>query len=67
MVTKESHELLQRELKATKEAFENYKKENNKKLLELMKEIDEERKLGVQSNVEIARIRKLAEEQWVGK
>lgn len=39
MVTKESHELLQRELKATKEAFENYKKENNKKLLELMKEV----------------------------
>ena len=39
MVTKESYELLQRELRASKEALDSYKKESNKKMLDLMKEV----------------------------
>lgn len=39
MVTRESYELLQREVKATKDTLENYKKDSNKKIIDLMKEV----------------------------
>ena len=39
MVSRETHELLQRELRANKEALDSYKKESNKKMLDLMKEV----------------------------
>lgn len=39
MVTRESYELLQRELKATKDALDSYKKDNNKKLSDFMNEV----------------------------
>lgn len=39
MVSRESFELLQRELKASKDALDTYKKDNNKKLADLMNEV----------------------------
>ena len=44
MVSRESYELLQRDLKATKEALDTYKRDNNKKLADLMNEVSIRRK-----------------------
>ncbi|XP_067947874.1 SH3 domain-containing kinase-binding protein 1-like isoform X6 [Watersipora subatra] len=64
MVTRDSHEQLQQELRTCKMALENYKKESTKKMLDLMKEIDEGKKMNTQSTIELARIRRLAEDKW---
>ena len=45
MVSRESYELLQRDLKATKEALDTYKRDNNKKLADLMNEVSIRRKI----------------------
>jgi len=67
MVSRESFELLQRELKASKDALDTYKKDNNKKLADLMNEIDEVKKQSSQTQIDVTRIRKIAEEHWTTK
>ena len=50
MVSRESYELLQRDLKATKEALDTYKRDNNKKLADLMNEVSIRRKINDSPN-----------------
>ena len=50
MVSRESYELLQRDLKATKEALDTYKRDNNKKLADLMNEVSIRRKINNSPN-----------------